>query len=110
MTITYAIIEDSGSQLMVREGDIIDVDLRDLADDATKVTFDRVLMLGGGATGAGTLGLPYVKGASVTADIVTREIKGDKIDIVKYKKRKNSKRKTGHRQRYLRVKVASIKA
>lgn len=104
---TYAIIEDSGSQLMVREGDIIEVDLRDLADNATTVTFDRVLMLGGDKA---TLGLPYVSGASVTADIVTREFKGEKIDIVKYKKRKNSKRKTGHRQRYMRVKVASIKA
>ncbi|MBX3351340.1 MAG: 50S ribosomal protein L21 [Phycisphaeraceae bacterium] len=104
---TYAIIEDSGSQLMVREGDIIEVDLRDLADNAKTVTFDRVLMLGGDKA---TLGMPYISGASVTADIVTREFKGEKIDIVKYKKRKNSKRKTGHRQRYMRVKVASIKA
>lgn len=104
---TYAIIEDSGSQLMVREGDIIEVDLRDLADNAKTVTFDRVLMLGGDKA---KLGMPYISGASVTADIVTREFKGEKIDIVKYKKRKNSKRKTGHRQRYMRVKVASIKA
>lgn len=104
---TYAIIEDSGSQLMVREGDIIEIDLRDLADNATSVTFDRVLMLGGDKA---TLGAPYIAGAKVTADIVTREFKGEKIDIVKYKKRKNSKRKTGHRQRYMRVKVASIKA
>lgn len=104
---TYAIIEDSGSQLMVREGDIIEVDLRDLADNAKTVTFDRVLMLGGDKA---KLGMPYISGASVTADIVTREFKGEKIDIVKYKKRKNSKRKTGHRQRYMRIKVASIKA
>ncbi len=103
----YAIIEDSGSQLMVREGDLIEVDLRELADDASSVTFDKVLMLGGDKV---NLGAPYVSGASVTAEIVDREAKGPKIDIVKYKKRKNSKRKTGHRQRFMRVKVSSIKA
>lgn len=106
-TNAYAIIEDSGSQLMVREGDIIEVDLRDLADDASTLTFDKVLMVGGDKV---TLGAPYVAGASITAEIVEREAKGPKIDIVKYKKRKNSKRKTGHRQRYMRVKVSSIKA
>lgn len=103
----YAIIEDSGSQLMVREGDLIEVDLRELADDASTVTFDKVLMLGGDKV---TMGAPYVSGASITAEIVEREAKGPKIDIVKYKKRKNSKRKTGHRQRFMRVKVSSIKA
>jgi large subunit ribosomal protein L21 len=103
----YAIIEDSGSQLMVREGDLIEVDLRELADDASSVTFDKVLMLGGDSV---NLGAPYVSGASVTAEIVDRVAKGPKIDIVKYKKRKNSKRKTGHRQRFMRVKVSSITA
>jgi len=103
----YAIVEDSGSQIMLREGDVIEVDLRDLADDASTITFDKVLMVGGDKV---TLGAPYLAGASVVADIVDREVKGPKIDIVKYKKRKNSKRKTGHRQRYMRVKVSSIKA
>jgi large subunit ribosomal protein L21 len=103
----YAIIEDSGSQLMVREGDVIEVDLRELADDASTITFDKVLMLGGDKV---TLGAPYVSGAKISAEIVAREVKGAKIDIVKYKKRKNSKRKTGHRQRFMRVKVSSIKA
>ncbi|MGP1310220.1 MAG: 50S ribosomal protein L21 [Phycisphaerales bacterium] len=103
----YAVIEDSGSQLMIREGDVIEVDLRELADDASTVTFDKVLMLGGDSV---NVGAPYVGGASVTADIVDREVKGPKIDIVKYKKRKNSKVKSGHRQRFMRVKVSSIKA
>ena len=103
----YAIIEDSGSQIMVREGDVIEVDLRDLADDANTVMFDKVLMIGGDKV---TLGAPYVSGVKIAAEIVAREVKGPKIDIVKYKKRKNSKRKTGHRQRFMRVKVSSIKA
>ncbi|MBL0922803.1 MAG: 50S ribosomal protein L21 [Phycisphaerales bacterium] len=104
----YAIIEDSGSQLKVRSGDVIEVDLRDLADDAKTVTFDRVLLIGDGEKAA-KIGTPYIGGASVTADIVEREVKGEKIDIVKYKRRKNYKRKQGHRQRYMLVKVSGIK-
>lgn len=104
----YAIIEDSGSQLKVKTGDVIEIDLRKLADDAKTVTFDRVLLIGSGEKAA-KVGLPYLAGASVTADIVERDVKGEKIDIIKYKRRKNYKRKQGHRQRHMLVKVTGIK-
>ncbi len=104
----YAIIEDSGGQIMVREGAVIEVDLRELSDDAKTVTFDRVLMVSPEEGKLGKVGTPYLAGAKVVADIVEREVKGEKIDIVKYKRRKNSKRKQGHRQRYMTVKVTSI--
>lgn len=103
----YAIIEDSGTQIKVQSGDVIHVDLRDLPKDAKSVTFDRVLALGG--EGDVVLGKPYVSGASVTAEVVDPEFKGEKIDVVKFKRRKGYHRKTGHRQRYMVVKVGAIK-
>jgi large subunit ribosomal protein L21 len=103
----YAIIEDSGAQMRVESGDVIQIDLRDLPENAKSVTFDRVLALGG--EGDLTLGQPYVDGASVTADIVERDFKGEKIDVIKFKRRKGYRRKTGHRQRYMVVKVGDIK-
>lgn len=101
----YAVIEDSGAQFKVSEGDLMRIDLRELPESATSVTFDRILMLGGDASKIGT---PYVDGASVTADIVERDFKGEKIDVIKYKRRKGYKRKQGHRQRYMSVRVTSI--
>ncbi len=102
----YAIIEDSGTQIKVSEGDEIKVDIRELADDASTVTFDRVLMKGDGDDA--TFGTPYVSGASVTAEILEREFKDKKIDVIKFKRRKGYRRKQGHRQRYMKVRVTSI--
>jgi len=104
----YAIIEDSGSQMKVEEGETLLVDPRDLPDGAGELTFDRVLMIGE-VGGDARIGQPYVDGASVTAEIVDREVKSDKIDVVKFKRRKGYRRKQGHRQSYMAVKVASIK-
>jgi large subunit ribosomal protein L21 len=103
----YAIIEDSGTQIKVAPGDVVDVDLRDVGQDAKKLTFDRVLLVGADADGEATIGTPYVSGAAVTAEIVG-EVKGDKIDVIKFKRRKGYRRKLGHRQRYLRVKIDEI--
>ncbi len=106
----YAIIEDSGTQIKVSSGDVIDIDLRELGDNDKTLTFDRVLLLGGEeSAGAGRIGTPYVDGASVTAEVVD-EIKGEKIEVVKFKRRKGYRVKRGHRQRYLRVKITDIKS
>jgi large subunit ribosomal protein L21 len=106
----YAIIEDSGTQIRVAPGDVLDIDLRELPDDAETVTFDRVLLVGE-ASGGGDprIGTPYVEGATVTAEILD-EIKGDKVDVIKYKRRKGYRLKQGHRQRYLRVRIGEISA
>lgn len=103
----YAIFEDSGSQIRAKVGDLLTIDLREVADSATSVTFDKVLMLGG--EGAAKIGTPYVGGATVKADIVEREIKGEKLDVVTFKRRKGFRKKIGHRQRYMKVKVTDIK-
>ena len=55
------------------------------------------------------IGKPLVEGAKVTAEVVG-EIKGPKLEIVKVRRRKNSRRHTGHRQKYLRVRVTAIEA
>jgi len=103
----YAVIEDSGSQLKVSEGDVLEIDLRKLGDNDKSVTFDRVLLLGGDTP---TIGSPYVDGARVTADIIDPDRKSEKIDVMKFKRRKGYRRKQGHRQRYMIVKVTGIKS
>ena len=108
----YAIIEDSGTQIKVAPGDVIDVDLREITSKAKtpKVTFDRVLLVGDEESDtASSVGTPYVGGASVAAEVV-EEIQDTKIDVIKYNRRKGYKRKRGHRQRYLRVKITNIKS
>ena len=103
----YAVIEDSGQQFRVCQGDVLDVDLRDLGD-AKKVTFDRVLLVSGDDDIK--IGTPLVKGAKVTAEVVDPDLKGKKVHIYRLRRRKASRTKTGHRQRYLRVRITKIKA
>ncbi len=106
----YAIIEDSGTQIRVEPGQLIDVDLRKLDEKQKTLTFERVLVAGkADGKKAAAIGTPYLDGASVTAEIV-EEVKGRKIDVVKFKRRKGYLRKQGHRQRSLRVKIKDIKA
>lgn len=104
----YAIIEDSGSQIKASVGAVLMVDLRDLPESASTVTFDRVLLIAKDANAK--VGTPYIAGASVVADVLEREFKGEKLDIIKFKRRKGYRKKIGHRQRYMKVKVTAINA
>lgn len=104
----YAVIEDSGCQIKVSEGDVIKIDVRDLPENAAELTFDKVMLVGGGSDAA-QIGAPYVSGATVSADIL-EEGRGEKIHIWKFRRRKTYKRHNGHRQNYLKVKVTGINA
>lgn len=105
--IVYAIIEDSGTQMKVSAGDVVEIDLRDRPDGDTLV-FDRVLAIGDASNSdAARLGRPYLDGASVSAEVI-EEFRGKKLHVQKYKRRKGYRRKVGHRQGGLRVKIASI--
>ncbi|QQE12927.1 50S ribosomal protein L21 [Planctomycetota bacterium] len=104
----YAIIEDSGTQIKVSEGSVIKIDKRDLADDASSVKFDKVLLVGG-EEGDAKIGAPLLEGASVEADIL-EEGRDDKINVVKFKRRKGYHRNNGHRQSYIKVRVTKISA
>ena len=104
----YAVIEDSGSQFRVSEGDVLNVDLRDLPEGAKEITFDRVLLVS--AEDKIKVGTPLVEGANVVAEILDPALKGQKIHIYKLRRRKASRRKTGHRQKYVQVRIKKIKA
>ena len=99
----YAIIEEGGRQHRVTSGDTLLID-REVGDEKT-VTFDRVLLVGG--EGKAKIGTPLVSGATVTADVIG-PVKGEKLETVKYKRRKGYHKKQGHRQQYLSVKVTGI--
>ena len=100
----YAIIEASGSQHKVTSGDVFKLN-REIVPDEKTITFDRVLLIGG--EGSPKIGTPIVAGATVTADVV-RTLRGPKIDIVKYKRRKGYHKKQGHRQDLVEVKITAI--
>lgn len=110
----YAIIEESGAQRKVQQGEEILIDLVNDGDIAVgqQVTFDRVLVVGepGGTAAAATakLGMPYVAGATVTAEVVAPIEMGEKLHIFKFRPKKGYKRKTGHRQRYTKVRITGI--
>ena len=105
----YAVIEDSGTQIKVTPGDVLNVDLRDLGAKK-KIKFDRVLAVGDAEDdSAAAIGTPYLAGAAVTADVIG-EVRGEKIDVIKFKRRKGYRRKQGHRQTYLRIKIDKIDA
>ncbi len=109
----YAIIEESGGQRKVCEGDEILIDLYQSgeADAGSAIEFDKVLLVGDESdAGKAKIGRPYVEGASVAGEIIEPLVKGEKIHIYKFKAKKGYKRKTGHRQRYTAVKITSIKA
>ena len=103
----YAIIEDSGTQFKVTSGDRIRID-RAFDEKEKTIKFDRVLLVaGGGDNQKPRFGNPLVGGATVTAEVLG-PVKGPKIDIQKYKRRKGYHRKLGHRQHYTEVKITGI--
>ncbi len=104
----YAVIEDSGQQFRVNEGDVLLIDLRDLADGTKKIEFDRVLLVS--ADGDVKIGTPLVKGAKVVGEVIDPLAKGRKVYIYHWRRRKNSRTKKGHRQKYIQVRITQIVA
>jgi large subunit ribosomal protein L21 len=105
----YAVIRTGGKQYRVTEGQTLRVEkLPGSAGD--KVTFGEVLLVGNGLGGdTPKIGQPLVKGASVSAEIKAQD-RGPKIVIFKFRRRKNYRRKTGHRQPYTELKITGISA
>ncbi len=100
----YAIIADGAHQYKVEEGQMLEIDFRGL-DGGEQITFDRVLAVS--SDSGFKLGKPNVEGAKVSAKVVG-DTKGEKIIVQKFRRRKNSKRRTGHRQKYTKVQIDSI--
>lgn len=101
----YAVISDRSRQHTVRTGDVILCDLDAAKKAGETVTFEQILVLG--HEGKVQLGKPFVKGASVTGEVLG-EKKGAKLVVFHFKRRKNVRRKQGHRQGYTQVKIQKI--
>ncbi len=100
----YAIVESGGKQYKAVEGATIDVDLLDV-EAGQSVKFEDVLLVV--EDEKVQVGTPSVKGAQVTSTVVDH-IKGKKVDTFKYSPKKRIRVKTGHRQRYTRLKIETI--
>lgn len=100
----YAVIEDRNQQYRVAPGDRILLPLNDSLEAGAALTFDKVCLVGGDET---RIGAPYVAGATVTA-VVEGTVKGPKLIIQKFKRRKNYRRRTGFRARFTAVRIEKI--
>jgi len=108
----YAVIEQGGKQFMVSQGDTLEVELTDVPPEATTLELERVLMVSDGEKVK--IGSPYVAGAKVIASFggtaADAVVKGPKLYPMHFRRRKNSKRRIGHRQKYLRITIDKIEA
>ena len=107
----YAVIEQGGKQYKIAEGDRINIELTDVAPDAKKMELDKVLLVNDDKKV--TVGTPYVKGAKVVVSFNDSAeeslVKGKKLYPMYLRRRKHSKKRIGHRQKYLQVVVDKIK-
>lgn len=101
----YAVIQTGGKQYRVEEGDRLRVEKLDSAP-GDNVTFDQVLMVADGDDIK--IGQPVLDGASVTGEVVEHG-RGQKLKIVKFRRRKHSRRTHGHRQWFSEVKITGVK-
>ncbi len=108
----YAVIEQGGKQYKVTEGDCVNIELTDVPANAKTIELDKVLFVSDGKKVK--IGTPLLEGAKVIASFKTSVedavVKGKKVYPVHFRRRKNSKRRIGHRQKYLQVTIGKIKA
>lgn len=101
---SYAVIRSGGKQYRVSEGDTVKLEVLS-GNPGEKVTFQDVLMIGGDAP---KFGKPVVAGASVEGEIVEHG-RGEKLTVFKFRRRKRSRKKAGHRQNYTAVRITGVK-
>src|ERR1035437_10949402 len=110
----FAVIETGGKQVRVTAGDIIQVE-KLVGDVGSKITFDKVLFLSNPSDGSTktdsdvVLGQPYISDAKVEAEIVAQG-RGDKVMIIKMKRRKQYRRTQGHRQEQTQLLIMGVSA
>lgn len=101
---SYAVIKTGGKQYRVAANEIVTIE-KIAGDKGATVEFNEVLMVAG--AGTPKIGSPLVSGAKVTAEVV-EQFRGDKVIAFKKRRRKNSRRKRGHRQELTKVKIKDI--
>ena len=108
----YAVIEHGGKQYKVQQGDCIDIELTEVDSAAKTIELDKVLFVGE-QDKEPVIGVPYIEGAKVIAKFAGTAdeavVKGPKVYPAYRRRRKNSRTRTGHRQKYLQVTVEEIK-
>lgn len=108
----YAVIEQGGKQYKVAQGDYVNIELTDIDADAKSIELDKVLMISDEQEVK--VGTPYLEGAKVIASFKTTAqegvLKGPKLYPTHFRRRKNSQRRIGHRQKYLQVFIDAIEA
>jgi len=108
----YAVIEQGGKQYKVSAGDVINIELTDVAAEAETIELDKVLFVSDDEKIK--VGSPYLDKAKVIGRFKTNAaealVKGPKLYPTHFRRRKNSSRRIGHRQKYLQVMIEAIKA
>jgi large subunit ribosomal protein L21 len=108
----YAVIEQGSKQYKVAEGDSLNIELTEVSPEAATIELDKVLLVSDGENTK--IGTPYLKGAKVIASFKTTAeeavVKGKKLYPMHFRRRKNSKKRIGHRQKYLQITVDKIQA
>lgn len=108
----FAIVETGSKQYKVSQGDVIQIELADVKSDAEALELDKVLFVSDGSSIK--IGTPYLKGAKIIAKFATKAedsvIKGIKLYPMTFRRRKNSKKRIGHRQKYMQVTIDKIEA
>lgn len=108
----YAVVEQGGKQYRLAQGDCLNIELTDVSPDAETIELDKVLFVNDGEKVK--IGTPYLKGAKVVASFKTTAeqsvVKGEKLYPMHFRRRKNSKRRIGHRQKHLQVTIDRIEA
>jgi len=101
---TKAVVKIGGKQYIVAEKETLLVDL--LQEGTKELILDALLVIDGDET---QVGKPTVKGVKVTAKVVEDLVKGDKIRVIRYKAKKRVHKENGHRQKYSKIEITSIK-
>ncbi|KXB82245.1 ribosomal protein L21 [Prevotella sp. DNF00663] len=104
----YAIVEINGQQFKAEQGKKLFVHHIKDAEAGKTVEFDKVLLVDN--DGAVTVGAPTVSGAKVVVEVVTPLVKGDKVIVFKMKRRKDARKRNGHRAQFTEVEIKSINA
>lgn len=99
-----AVVKIGGKQYIATEKETLLVDL--LPEGTKELTLDALLVIDGDTT---TVGAPTVKDVKVTAKVIEDEVKGDKVQYIRYKAKKRVHKVNGHRQKYSKIEIASIK-
>ena len=106
INLMYAIVEINGQQFKVEEGKKLFINHLKDAEAGKTVEFDKVLLVDN--EGAVTVGAPTVEGAKVVVEVVNPLVKGDKVVVFKMKRRKDERKRNGHRTHFTQIAVKQV--